>query len=74
MILPVELSPALALGVTLILTGALTCAFWRISEEKRMESNQSIFASQRFLFDDLLTFFFFPSFYHTKKTPAQQTR
>ena len=27
MILPVELSPALALGLTLILTGALTCEF-----------------------------------------------
>ena len=27
MILSVELSPALALGLTLILTGALTCAF-----------------------------------------------
>lgn len=33
MILPVELSPALALGLTLILTGALTCAFYEMEME-----------------------------------------
>ena len=35
MILPVELSPALALGLTLILTGALTCEFSRFRVEMK---------------------------------------
>lgn len=38
MILPVELSPALALGLTLILTGSLTCEYGRVFSSRKEEN------------------------------------
>ena len=71
MILPVDLSPALALGLTLILTGALTCAcFWRVGENEKENENEkqlprsALVRSMTFL--PFFLFFFSP----TKPTDA----